>query len=89
MKVLKGLKQNINLVEQGVLEAPLNKKALYENNHTLSEAKKFLYKHNFLIHKIEPAEKNLKNEKNIYFNRKKKNFKNEVVTKYKVKYFRE
>ena len=88
LKVLKGLKKNINLVEQGVLEAPLNKKkALYENNHTLSEAKKFLYKHNFLIHKIEPAEKNLKNEKNIYFNRKKKNFKNEVVTKYKVKYF--
>ena len=88
LKVLKGLKQNINLVEQGVLEAPLNKKkALYENNHTLSEAKKFLYKHNFLIHKIEPAEKNLKNEKNIYFNRKKKKFKNEVVTKYKVKYF--
>ncbi len=88
LKVLKGLKRSIRLVEQGVLEASISKKkALYQNNHTISEAKYFLNKKNFLIKKIEPAEKNLKNERNIYFYSKKKNFKNKVITKYKVKYF--
>ena len=41
LKVLKGLKRSIRLVEQGVLEASISKKVLYQNNHTISEAKYF------------------------------------------------
>ena len=71
LKVLKGLKKKIKIVQKGVLEAALNKKnSLYKKNHTIKEAKFFLTKNKFKISKIEDIDENIKNEKNIFFYKK-------------------
>ena len=71
LKVLKGLKKKIEIVQKGVLEAALNtKNSLYKKNHTIKEAKFFLTKNKFKISKIEDIDENIKNEKNIFFYKK-------------------
>ena len=68
LKVLKGLKKKIKIVQKGVLEAALNlKNSLYKKNHTIKEAKFFLMKNKFKILKIEDVDENIKNEKNIFY----------------------
>ena len=50
LKVLKGLKGLIHIVDQGVLEAAINKKSsLYQKNHTIYDVKKFLKKKNLKL----------------------------------------
>tara|TARA_B100001027_G_scaffold89806_1_gene61599 strand:- start:1705 stop:2466 length:762 start_codon:yes stop_codon:yes gene_type:complete len=80
LKVLKGLKDYIYIVEKGVLEAAVNKKkALYQNSNTINQIKKFLKSNKYIITKIDSLDENIKNEKNIFF--EKKNF----VEKYNIK----
>ena len=55
LKVLKGLKKKIKIVQKGVLEAALNKKFFIQKNHTIKEAKIFLNKNKFKISKIEDS----------------------------------
>ena len=88
LKVLKGLKKKIKIVQKGVLEAALNKKnSLYKKNHTIKEAKFFLTKNKFKISKIEDIDENIKNEKNISFYKKNSlNFK-KINTKYNLRYY--
>jgi len=88
LKVLKGLKKKINIIDRGVLEAAVNKKkSLYQNSHTINEVQKFLRKKNFKISKIEPAEKNITNEKNIFFYNKSMHSKNLIKTNYNLSHF--
>ena len=88
LKVLKGLKKKIKIIEKGVLEAAVNKKiSLYQNTHTVNEVQKFLKKNNFNISKIVSAEKNISNEKNIFFYNKSINSKNLIKTKYNLAHF--
>lgn len=83
LKVLKGLKKKINIVEKGVLEAAINKKnALYKKNHTVKEVEKFLKKNKFSISEIESVDENIKNEKNIFFKSCVKKEEIKVITKY-------
>ena len=73
LKVLKGLKEKINIVQEGKMEAAVSKKkAAYLNNHTIQDVKKFFSRFNFLISKI-----------------KNKNFKmiEEIKTNYNIRYF--
>ena len=88
LKVLKGLKKKISIVDEGVMEAALNNKlSLYQKNHTIRDAKNFLHKKNLIISKIDSIDENIKNEKNIYFNKKniKRNIK--LNKKYNLRYF--
>ena len=72
LKVLKGLKSKMHILQKGVLEAAVNKKKiLYQDNHTIEDVKKFLSEQNFKINKIEDIDENIKNEKNIYFQKEK------------------
>jgi len=67
LNVLKGLGSLIKIVKQGVMESSISKKnSLYQNNHILSEVKKFLRKNNFSIIKIKPIESSVGNEVDIY-----------------------
>ena len=89
LKVLKGLKKKIYIVASGVLEASVSKKkALYQNNHTISEVKKFLKNKEFKIFKIMAIDENIKNEKNIYFYNNKVKFKKKAHTNYNLRHFR-
>ena len=89
LKVLKGLKKKLSILNQGVLEAAINKqKSLYEGNHTVEDVKKFLKDNNFNISKIENIDKNIKNEKNIFFyNKKFTKKKNQISLNYNLRYF--
>ena len=88
LKVLKGLKKKIKIIEKGVLEAAVNKKvSLYQNSHTVNEVQKFLKRNNFKISKIASAEKNISNEKNIFFYNKSLNSKNLIKTRYNLAHF--
>ena len=89
LKVLKGLKEKIKIVNRGVLETAINrKKSLYNKNHTLQEVRIFLKKNKFKITKIENVDHNIENEKNVYFHNK--NLKNEkkINTNYNLRYYR-
>ena len=85
LKVLLGLKNKIKIVEKGVMEAAINKKSLYQNSHTVSEAQKFLKKNNFHITKIEFLDKLLK-MKNIFFENKVANL-SKIKNKYNLRYY--
>lgn len=88
LKVLKGLKKKIQIVKSGVLEASINKKnSLYQKNHTIKEVKFFLNKNNLKILKIVDVAKNIKNEKNVFF--QSKNYLNhkKINIKYNLKLF--
>ena len=88
LKVLKGLNKKINIVEEGILEAAVNKeKSLYSTNHTIKDVEKFLKKNNFEISKIEAIDENIKNEKNVYFKKKNLFKKNDLNTKYNLRYY--
>lgn len=86
--VLKGLKNEISIVDRGVLEAPINrKKSLYQTNYSVSDIKKFLKKKQFKISKIENIDKNIANEKNIFFHKKKLKTDIKVNTTYNLRYY--
>ena len=88
LKVLKGLKKKIKIVQKGVLEAALNKKnSLYRKNHTIKDAKMFLIDNDFKISKIEDIDENIKNEKNIFFYRKNIDYFKKLNNKYNLRYF--
>jgi FkbM family methyltransferase len=88
LKVLKGLKKKIKIVQKGVLEAALNKKnSLYKKNHTIKEAKFFLTKNKFKISKIEDIDENIKNEKNIFFYKKNSSNFKKINIKYNLRYY--
>ena len=71
-----------------VLEAALNSKnSLYKKNHTIKEAKSFLMKNEFKISKIEDVDKNIKNEKNIFFYKKKYSNQKQTNIKYNLRYY--
>ena len=87
LKVLLGLKNKIKIVEKGVMEAAIDKKkSLYQNNHTISEAQKFLKKNNFHITKIEFLDETIRNEKNIFFEKKAANL-SKIKNKYNLRYY--
>ena len=88
LKVLKGLKNKLNIVDQGVLEAAAKKEtSLYETNHTIDEVKKFLQLNNFKISKIENVDENIDKEKNIYFKKKNLNVNFKINKKYNIRYY--
>ncbi len=88
LNVLKGLKNKINIVDKGVLEAAVNKKnSMYRNSHTISEVQKFLKKNKFKVSKITSAEKNISNEKNIFFQKITMTSNNDIKTRYNLKHF--
>jgi len=88
LNVLRGLKNNINIVDEGVLEAAVDKKnSLYQTNHTVNETKKFLNNKNFKISKIESVDENIKKEKNIYFYKKNIHQNVKLNKKYNLRYF--
>ncbi len=88
LKVLQGLKKKIDIVERGVLEAAINKKnALYTNNHTVKDVKKFFNKKKFEIDKILSVNIDNSNEKNIFFYKKNINFKKDLNLNYNLRYF--
>ena len=89
LQVLKGLKNKLNIVDQGVLEAAVDEDtSLYETNHTIDETKKFLHLNNFEISKIENVDKNIDKEKNIYFNKKNLNTNFKINKKYNIRYYK-
>jgi FkbM family methyltransferase len=88
LDVLRGLKNKLNIVDQGVLEATTNENtSLYENNHTINDVKNFLQLNNFEISKIENVDKNIDKEKNIYFNKKNLNSDCKINKKYNIRYY--
>lgn len=88
LKVLQGLKKKINIVERGVLEAAVNQKnALYKNNHTIKDVKKFFDKNKFEIDKILSVNAENSNEKNIFFYKKNMNIKKKLKLNYNLRYF--
>ena len=88
LKVLKGLKKKIKIVQKGVLEAALNlKNSLYKKNHTIKEAKFFLMKNKFKILNIEDVDENIKNEKNIFFYKKNSSNFKKINIKYNLRYY--
>lgn len=88
LKVLNGLRKNISIVHKGVLEAAISKdKSLYKSNHTITDVKKFLFKNNFGISKINNVDQNITYEKNIYFYNKKINDDIKINTNYNLRYF--
>lgn len=87
LKVLQGLKKRISIVERGVLEAAVNQKnALYKNNHTIKDVKKFFNKTKFEIDKILSVNAENSNEKNIFFYKKNKNIKKKLKLNYNLRY---
>ena len=61
---------------------------MYEGNHTVDDVKKFLKENNFDISKIENIDKNIENEKNIFFYNKKFTKKNNQISlNYNLRYF--
>ena len=88
LKVLKGLKNKLGIVDQGVLEAAVDDDtSLYETNHTIDQTKKFLQLNNFEISKVENIDKNIDKEKNIYFNKKNLNSNFKINKKYNIRYY--
>ena len=88
LDVLKGLKNKLNIVDQGVLEATTNENtSLYESNHTINDVKNFLQLNNFEISKIENVDKNIDKEKNIYFNKKNLDSDCKINKKYNIRYY--
>ena len=88
LKVLKGLKNKLNLVDQGILEAATNEdSSLYENSHTINDVKNFLELNNFEISKIENLDKNIDKEKNIHFYKKNINSISKINKKYNIRYY--
>lgn len=88
LNVLKGLKKYIKIVENGVVEAAVDKRnSLYQKNHTVSEVKKFLSNNNFKVSKIESVDENIKKEKNIYFSKKDIIETDKLNTKYNLRYY--
>ena len=89
LKVLEGLKSKIDILEQGILEAAVDKKkSLYKKNHTVDDVKKFLNEKKFNIYKIENIDQNIVNEKNIYFyNAKLKKNSKKIFLNYNLRYF--
>ena len=88
LKVLKGLKKKIDILEQGVLEAAVSKEmSLYEGNHTVDDVKRYLIKENFKILKIENIDNNIKNEKNIFFLKENLKLNKNVILKYNLRYY--
>ena len=88
LRVLRGLRNKINLVCRGVLEAAINKKkSLYEKNHTIDEVKEFLRKNSFKILKIENVDENITYEKNVYFLNNKQRDNKKLNTNYNLRYF--
>ena len=76
------------MVSKGVLEAAISKdKSLYKTNHTITDVKKFLFKNNFGISKINNVDQNITYEKNIYFYNKKINDDLKINTNYNLRYF--
>ena len=86
LKVLQGLGRLISKVNLGVIETAINKKkALYSNNHTLIDVKKFFKQNKIKILRTENPI-NLKNEINVYF--EKMNFKfKKPKTSYNLRYY--
>lgn len=68
LKVLKGLGDQLGLVQEGVLEAAGKPDILYDGQNTEVECIKFLVEHGFRIKKIESND-HFRNEVNIYFSR--------------------
>lgn len=68
LKVLKGLGDELGLVQEGVLEAAAKPDILYDGQNTEIECIKFLVEHGFWIKKIESND-HFRNEVNIYFSR--------------------
>ena len=88
LEVLKGLKNKLDIVDQGVLEASAKKEtSLYETNHTIEEVKKFLQLNNFKISKIENVDENIDKEKNIYFNKTNLKINYKINKKYNIRYY--
>ena len=88
LDVLRGLKNKLNIVDQGVLEATTNENtSLYESNHTINDVKNFLQLNNFEISKIENVDKNIDKEKNIYFNKKNLDSDCKINKKYNIRYY--
>ncbi len=88
LNVLKGLGSLIKIVKQGVMESSISKKnSLYQNNHILSEVKKFLRKNNFSIIKIKPIESSVGNEVDIYYQNTRIDYFNDIKTKYNERYY--
>ena len=93
LKVLKGLKSKINIIQEGKMEAAINKKnAAYINNHTINDVKKFFSKTKLKIFKIIKIKhisdkKIIKNEADIYFINKNFNKINRINLKYNLRYF--
>ena len=82
------MKKKINILEQGVLEAAVSKeKSLYEGNHTVEDVKRYLIKENFKILKIENIDKNIKNEKNIFFLKENLKSNKNLILKYNLRYY--
>ena len=89
LKVLKGLKNKLDIVDQGVLEAAVsNDTSLYETNHTIDQTKKFLELNNFEISKVENLDKNIDKEKNIFFNKKNLSTNSKINRKYNIRYYK-
>ena len=89
LKVLKGLKNKLDIVDQGVLEAAVSDDtSLYETNHTIDQTKKFLQLNNFEISKVENVDKNIDKEKNIYFNKKNFSTNSKINRKYNIRYYK-
>ncbi len=88
LNVLKGLGSEIKIIKQGVMESSLSKKSsLYQDNHILSEVKKFFRERSFAIIKINPIESSLGNEVDIYYRNKRFNFFKDVKTNYNERYY--
>ncbi len=92
LKVINGLKNKINSVYAGKLEASLNKKlSAYKNNHTVDDIKKKFNKTDLIISKIKKINMNsnigiFNNEADIFFKNKfKKN--HDLNLKYNSRYF--
>tara|TARA_B100000795_G_scaffold193789_1_gene148063 strand:- start:451 stop:774 length:324 start_codon:yes stop_codon:yes gene_type:complete len=79
----------ISIVDNGLLEASVSKKkSLYKKNHTVSEVKIFLKKHNFFIKKTESVHSSIRNEVNIFYINNKIDHKNMINNKYNSRYFK-
>ena len=89
LKVLKGIGKKITNLRSGKIEAAVSSnKKLYENNHTLKDVKLFFKNKNFIIKKINYVDQNIKNEVDIYFEKKNFTKTNSIKTNYNKRYFR-
>ena len=60
---------------------------MYEGNHTVEDVKRYLIKENFKILKIENIDKNIKNEKNIFFLKENLKSNKNLILKYNLWYY--